>query len=150
MGPNAGFKNRLMRAIHAEGKKRGIDHDGLHDLCRENYGVKSMSELSGEQLYGWYHGWTKKGLRSRTKVRPWGGADDCRLVGGEQLIELAQEFAKRGWGQQTQNNFIRRQLKGRDIIRTEHDWRIVIRGVRAMNRRDAEKQDGPKSTESAR
>jgi len=138
MGPEAGFKNRLMRAIHAEGTKRGLDHDGLRQIARDSYGVKSMAELTGEQLFGWYHGWTGKALRSRTKVRPWGGGEG-QMVAAEQLIELAQEFAKRGWGPQTQENFIRRQLKGRDTIHTVHDWRRVLRGVRAMNRRDAEK-----------
>lgn len=69
MGPNAGFKNRVMRAIHAEAKKRGIDHDGLHDIAAMRWGVKSLSAATGEQLYGLYHEWAKKGLRRRANRR---------------------------------------------------------------------------------
>lgn len=140
MGPNAGFRSRLMRAIHAEAAKRHIDHDSLRDICRDRCGVRSMQEMTGEQLYALYHQWTGKGLRKRAKSAAAGAEDHSQLISGEEMIELAQEFAKRGWGQQTQANFIRRQLHGRAVIRTRGEWRKVLHGVRAMNRRDTEKQ----------
>jgi hypothetical protein len=136
MGPNAGFRTRLMRAIHAEAKKRGIDHDGLHDIAVMRWG-HGLGEAKGEQLYALYHEWTKKGLRRR--ARPFAPADKREFVQGEDLVEMAEEFAKRGWGEDTQRNFIRRQLRGRDKISTRGDLRKVLFAVRAMNRRDTEK-----------
>lgn len=139
MGPHVGFRNRLMRAIHAEGKKRGIDHDGLHDIAVQNWGVPSIKDASEAQLYGLYNGWTKKGLRRR--ARPFPSGDNREFVNGEDLVEMAEEFAKRGWGADTQSNFIARQLRGRHKISTRGDLRKVLFAVRAMNKRDEEKSN---------
>ena len=44
---------RLMRALHAEGRKRGLDHEGLRDVAKEAYRVESLGELSVPQLRAW-------------------------------------------------------------------------------------------------
>ena len=138
MGPSAGFRNRVMRAIHAEAKKRGIDHDGLHDIAAMRWSVKSMADATAEQLYGLYHEWTKKGLRRRN-TKGFAPGQKTEFVSGEDLIELAEAFAVRGWGEDTQCNFIRRQLKGRDRVSTRGDLRKVLFAVRAMTKRDGGK-----------
>ena len=37
-------------AARAEAGKRGMDHDALRDMCRQNYGIHSMGELNEVQL----------------------------------------------------------------------------------------------------
>ncbi len=138
MGKNSGYRARLFKAIHAEAAKRRIDHDGLHDVCSERFGVRSMSDLSDVQLHALYRAWTGKQLKRRASL-PRRGADpvrDMQMVSGEEAIMLEQEYAKRGWGKETSRNFVRRQLRGREEIRTYKDWRRVFQGVRAMNRRE--------------
>ena len=131
-----------MRAIHAEAQKRGIDHDGLRDICRIRHDVQSVSDMSDAHLMGLYRSWTGKSLKRRAEL-PRRGADpvaDLRMVSGSELEDLAREFAMRGWGPDTQRNFVRRQLKGRETIRTHRDWKRVIVGVRAITRREEAKE----------
>lgn len=136
MGPNRGFRARLMRAIHAEGKRRGLDHDALHAICLQQFQARSMADLSDAQLSGWYRHWTGKLLKSRAP-RPVAGAnDDLQLVSGEEMIDLSQQAAVRGLSHEGLINFIRRQLRGREVVRTRGDYRRVVRGLRAMNRRE--------------
>lgn len=138
MGKRSGFRTRVFRALHAEARKRGVDHDGLHEIALLRHGVRSMSDMTDEQLLGLYRAWTGKTLRRRAEL-PRRGKDpvaDLRMVSGEEMIALDQEFAKRGWGPETKQNFVRRQLKGRESIRSYRDWKRVFNGVRAMNRRE--------------
>ncbi len=132
---------RLLRAVHAEGKKRGLDHDGLRDVCRLTFGVGSMKELGEEELKALYHDWTGRGLRRRTELPRRGKGEGSTtlavMASGEDLETLAAAFAARGWGKETQRQFIRRQLSGREVIRRRGDFWRVFSGVRAMNRRDA-------------
>jgi hypothetical protein len=131
-----------MRAVHAEAKKRGMDHDALHDLALNHWGARSLADASDTQLYALYRDWTRKGLKRRAAPFAPGQHDDERqFVSGEDLIEMAEEFAQRGWGETTRSNFIRRQLKGRSKISTRADLRKVLFAVRAMNRRDAQAQE---------
>lgn len=126
---------RLFRALHAEGSKRGLDHDALRDLCRERFSVASMAELNEGQLREMYRAWTGHGLRRKSALprRPSGAV--AEMVTGDDLNTLAEAFALRGWTHETQRAFIHRQL-GRDEIRTRRDFWRVFSGVRAMNRRD--------------
>jgi len=140
MGPKSGRRSRWFRAVHAEALKRGMDHDALHDLCTSCYKVHSMSELTEEQLESIYHGWTGKSLRRHGSLPRRGEAAAgavAQIVSAEDLELLAQEAAKRGWGADTLQKFVRRQLQGRDTIRTRRDWARVYNGLRAMNRREA-------------
>ena len=135
-GLQSGYRGRLFKAVHAEAVKRKIDHDALHDLCVDRFAVHSMSEVTDAQLLSLYKQWTGKTLRARVKLPPRGTEVGIQMVSGEELIVLAQEFAKRGLGVEGQVSFIRRQLRGRDTLRTRADFKRVLGGIRAMNRRD--------------
>jgi len=114
--------------------KRGFDHDGLRDLAKERFGVKSMSELGVTELLDLYKGWTGKGFVRKGKLPPRGEVE-TEMVSGRDLDTLELEFADRGWGKDTQQAFIRRQLRGRAEIRTQADFKRVFYGIRAMNKR---------------
>jgi len=137
-GPQKGYRNRLFSAVHAEAVKRGLDHDALHAMACERYGVHSMSELTEEQLLAIYRGWTGKGLKGVGKLPKRGelAAKGDEMVSPADLEMLAREFAKRGLGADGQRNFVRRQLRGRDEIRSRKDLVRVMGGLRAMNRRE--------------
>ncbi len=147
MGEKRAFRARLFRAIHAEGIKRGIDHDALRDMCRTNFGVHSLSEMTDDNLYKLYRSWTNRGLKRRKheagpgcqpvdKHEGFRVLDKLQMVASEDLVILAQEFALAGMSEDSQKGFIRRQLRGRDIIRTRGDWGKVINGLRAINKRE--------------
>jgi hypothetical protein len=129
---------KLFRALHAEASKRGMDHDGLRDACRERYSVHSMGDLSDAQLEALYRGWTGHGLKRKSPLpkRGYARGQDVEMVSAEDIDLLGRAFAARGWGKETQTAFIRRQLNGRAEIRTRRDFWRVFSGVRAMNRRD--------------
>jgi hypothetical protein len=114
--------------------KRGFDHDGLRDLAKERFGVASMSEMNVTQLLDLYKGWTGKGFVRKGKL-PERGVVETAMVSGRDLDTLELEFAERGWGKDTQEAFIRRQLRGRVEIRTRADFSRVFYGIRAMNKR---------------
>ena len=144
-GESAGLRARLFRAVHAEGLKRGLDHDGLRDVCRERFKLESMGKLQVNQLQQLYRGFTGYGFRARKAgTRPaaplpkrgYGQRGELEMVSADHLETLARAFAMRGWGRETQRVFIRRQLSGREQIRTTRDFQRVFRGVQAMNRRD--------------
>jgi hypothetical protein len=138
-GPVSAYRGRLFKAVHAEAQKRKMDHDALRDMCRANYKVHSMSDMTDAQLLGVYRQWTGKTLVNRGKLprKEETGQEAClTIVSGEDLVMLDQEFAKRGISGDGRANFIRRQLRGRDIIRTRKDYVRVMGGVRAMNRRE--------------
>lgn len=132
-----GARARYFRGLHAEAEKRGLDHDGLRQVCRERFGVESMAELGEEQLGDLYRAWTGKGLRRRTGLpRESARAGvDAQMVSGEDLRTLGSVFAALEWGKETQRNFVARQLGGRVEIRTTRDFFRVFHGARAMARR---------------
>jgi hypothetical protein len=131
---------RLMRAVHAEGLKRGLDHEALRDVCRQKFNTGSMGDLSDTQLRKIYRDWTGRTLgRSAAVVLPKRGhakQGGLEMVSGEELELLERAFARRAWGPDTKREFIRRQLGGREQIRTRADFHRVFSGVRAMNRRN--------------
>lgn len=132
-----GLRARAFRAVHAEALKRGLDHDALREVCRERFGIRSMGQLDEGQLIDLYKAWTGKGLR-RLRPLPKRGrqpGDESQLVSPGDLETLALEFAQRGWGPETQQSFVRRQLSGRHQIRTHADFKRVFQGIRAINRR---------------
>ena len=138
-GLTAGYRKRLFSAVHAEGAKRKIDHDALHDIVCARFGVHSMADVTDAQLAGLYHEWTGHGLKRRAALPRKGEAGrktlEAQIVSGEELIALGQEFAKRGIGEAGRGDFVARQPRGRREIRTRRDWVKVIGGLRAMNRR---------------
>lgn len=136
----AGLRARLFRALHAEGLKRGFDHEGLRDLCRERFDIESMGSLDIDQLQRMYRGFAGRWFPTRKRKplpkRGYAKSGELEIVSGDHLETLARAFAMRGWGKETQRTFIRRQLGGREQIRTTRDFQRVFRGVQAMNRRE--------------
>ncbi|KKM81379.1 hypothetical protein LCGC14_1330380 [marine sediment metagenome] len=132
-------KSRLFRALHAEASRKGLDHDALRDIAKERFGVESMSVLTVDNLQHLHRDLTGRWFHARKAPLPKRGtaaAGEMEIISPGHLETLARAFAKRGWGRDTQRAFIRRQLRGREQIRTTADFQKVFRGVQAMNRRD--------------
>ena len=139
MGTKSGYRNRLFRAVHAEAKKRQMDHDAIHDMCREKFGAVSMSKLTDGHLLAIYREWTGHGLKVKAALPRRGEAGTKALAvmaTPADLEMLEAEFAKRGLGADGKRAFIRRQLQGREVLRTRRDVVRVAAAVRAMNRRE--------------
>ena len=105
MGAKSGYRNRLFRAIHAEAKKRKMDHDAIHDMCLTRFGV-GMAKLTDMQLMEIYSGWTGHGLRRPAPLPKRGevGATVLQMATPEDLEMMAAEFAKRGLDEQGRRN----------------------------------------------
>jgi hypothetical protein len=117
-----------------------MDHDALREACKNAYDIHSLADMSEPDLMALYQGWTGKTLRRKRAALPKKGdaAEGAvdQMISGEELTALDAEFAKRSFGREARTNFIRRQLQGRDTIRTRRDFAKVFHGVRAMNRRE--------------
>ena len=124
---------KLLRAIHAEGRKRGMDHDALRDMFK----VPSLSNVPVDELERRLKGWTGKGLRRKTPLprRGYGSSTFVELAGLDEFTTLANAFAIAQMNGEAQKTFISRQLRGRDTVRTVSDFHKVFSGLRAMNRR---------------
>jgi hypothetical protein len=133
------IRARLMRALHAEGSKRGLDHDGIRDICHLKFNVDSMGALNEGQLKTLFRDWTGRNFTRRKTALPKRGyakSGELEMVSAEDLETLERAFSARQWGPETKRAFIRRQLDGREEIRTKADFHRVFSGARAMNRRD--------------
>jgi len=128
---------KLFRAVHAEGLKRGFDHGGLHDLCCARFDVASMHQMTNQQLYELYHGWTGKGMKRTSPLprRGYGKQGELEMVSSADLEALAKLYHDLSWGEETRRAFTRRVLRGREQIRTRADWWKVFSGARAIQRR---------------
>lgn len=137
-GRQSGYRAKLFRAVHAEAVKRGMDHDALHDLVRERFGHHSMGDCTDKQLLDLYRAWTKKVLRRNARLPKSGDRvrDKNVFVSAEEILELEQEFTRRGWDTEQRRGFIQRQLGGRVEVRTRGDWAAVLFGLRSMRRRE--------------
>jgi hypothetical protein len=138
MGPGKAFRAKLFRALHSEAVKRKMDHDALHDFCAQEMGVKSMSDLTEHQMAALYRQWTGKTIKRRATLPKVGEAADGgpeQLISGDEIMALDAEFAKRDLRDKGRAAFVRRQLRGRDEIRTRRDYAKVMGGLRAMNRK---------------
>jgi len=130
----------LMRALHAEGARRGLDHADL----RARAGVASLSEMDVQALARLYLDVTgteflfhaTKAQRVTLPPRGCARRGSTVMASAEELELLERAMAVRGWGTDTKKVFVRRQLRGREVIRTRADFQRVFRGVQAMNRRD--------------
>lgn len=108
------------------------------------FGVHSLSAVDADALVGMLRGWKLRVPRKTQLPRAGDQAlqpETPQMVSGEDLESLGRAFAQRGWGPDTQKTFIRRQLGGREVVRTVRDFQRVFSGVRAMNRRDQEAQN---------
>jgi hypothetical protein len=129
-----------MRALHAEAMKRGLDHEGLREVCRLKFGVASMAGMTAGQLKTAFRDLTGKNFVQHRKVtlppRGYAQSGQAELASPEELEVLERACALRGWGPEAKKAFVRRQLRGREVVRTRADFQRVFRGVQAMNRRD--------------
>jgi hypothetical protein len=136
MGKEKAYRAKLLRALHAEGLKRGIDHEGLREL----FNTRSLASVETADLQRVLFSW---GKRVRSQALPRKGYAKkpvaAEMVSGEDLTLLGDAFQRRGWSDEQRRNFIRRQLGGRDVVRSRKDFHRVFSGVRAMNRRDENK-----------
>jgi hypothetical protein len=148
-------RSKMMRGLHAEASKRGLSHDGLHELVEKRYGVASLSQLSEAQLREWYREFSGKGFRHRgmgsasrrraagaagrrqpdqpinrstdqSKVIELASADDIAM-----LIDLAGQI---GWSVTALHKFVARQI-GRENIRTMAEFNKVLWALKAIARR---------------
>ena len=129
MAPKAGFRNRLFRAVHAEARKRRMDHDAIHDMCREKFGAESMSKLTDGQLLTIYRDWTGHGLKTKAALPKRGevGTKELAVMATAGDLEMLEaEFAKRGLGPDGKRSFIKRQLNGGNAGDEPAGWDPVI------------------------
>jgi hypothetical protein len=134
LGKEQALRAKLFRALHAEGAKRGLDHDDLRGM----FGVKSLSKVETHLLEQQLKAWTGKGLRRSMPLPRRGYAErsgEVQMAGLDEFKTLANAFSIAGMDGEAQKKFIARQLRGRDAIRTVADFHRVFSGLRAMNRR---------------
>lgn len=128
------IRTKLLRALHAEGKKRGLDHDDLRFVLR----VSSLSDASIADMERVLKEWTGKSIRRRQTSLPRKGylkTGELQIAGLEEFTTLQNAFAIAGMDGDAQRGFIRRQLRGREEVRTVADFHRVFSGLRAINRR---------------
>lgn len=140
----------IMRALHAEGAKKGLSHEDL----REAAGVASLSALSQDDLEAVFekiagrkfrakHG----GLKSKARRRAAGLAGGKRdpqpdvmvLVSAAELAMLDRLCDRMGWTRERLDGFIRRQLGERGRIRTVAEFNKVFQPLRIIWRRQQKK-----------
>ena len=142
-------KTRVMGALHAEGLKRGLSHQDLSEMAGQRYGVASMAALDDGQLRDLFLDLTGRlfhpkhpGMRNRQRRQAAGTAG--RKDGNPKLVEMAatadvemvyQIGYSLGWTRQTIQTFIRRQLGGREQLRTMAEVNKVLWGLKAIARR---------------
>ena len=151
MKQDAARRTALMRALHAEGLKRSLDHEALRDLAADGFGVVSLSQLNTgdlgrlfQQVAGRdFHAKLRRisiSSRSRRKAagtegRSYATSSVATLVDPsdcELLYALA--YGDLGWTGATLRRFIARQLSGREQIRTMGDLNKVLWPVKRMVR----------------
>ena len=142
-------KTRVMGALHAEAAKRGLSHQDLSERAGKRYGFASMADLDDGQLRDLFLDLTGRvfhpkhpGMRNRQRRKAAGTAgrknainkvvEMAATVDVEMVYQLAYGL---GWTQETIKTFIRRQLGGRDQLRTMADINKVLWGLKAIAKR---------------
>ncbi len=139
MGTKSGLRQRLFRAVHAEAARRKLDHDALHDMVLARFKKPSMAKLTDGELLMIYRDWTGHGLKQPGRLPRKGevaAGVPAEMIDPKDLEMMAAEFAKRGMSDHGRQAFLRRQLRGRDVLRTRRDVVKVTAALRAMNRRE--------------
>ena len=134
----------LMRALHAAGRARKLDHDALHDLAEERYGVASLKDLSYYQITEFLDDLNKgEGAKPRWSAQRRAmmanhgrkdydhSQDPVQLIGEreKQMLRDAAEFG--GWTEQGLERFCRRQC-GQAMPRTLAEFNKVFRPMKTM------------------
>ena len=141
--------SKVMGALHAEAAKLGLSHQDLSEMAGQRYGVASMAALDDGQLRDLFLDLTGRvfhpkhpGMQNRQRRKAAGTAG--RKDASNKVVEMAatvdvemvyQLGYALGWTQQTIKTFIRRQLRGRDQLRTMADVNKVLWGLRAIAKR---------------
>ena len=139
-------RSAVMRALHAEGVKQGLDPEAVTELTGARFSVGSLSELDATKLGELFQQITGRSRRkaagtegrkdSASKVATLVDPGDCEV-----LYRLA--YGNLGWTDTTLRRFIARQLKGREQIVTMGDLNKVLWAVKSMVRKLESKQKGP-------
>lgn len=141
------MKPAHFRAVFAAAKQHDVSNEELHALVKERFGHDSLKQLSlneFRQLMDGMNGKRSEMAGRQRRERNWARGNHGRkdvapkqefLVTGGDLELLGQMAALRGWGRETLDTFIGRQLKGRQI-RTVSDLNKVMWPLKRMNQRD--------------
>lgn len=145
--------NRVLRAIFAAARERGVTHEELHDTIWISWQKRSLKDLTAEQAGLLIDGLRGKQAQPRREHRrsfapgrrdamsahgrrDYDASGDPAYLVNAREIEMLREAAElRGWGEATLRNFIARQI-GRNDIRTMAEFNKVFWALKAMNRRE--------------
>lgn len=139
---------KYLRALHARGRERGLDHEGLRDIAQQRFSADSLSKLSDEQVRKMLTGLgptSRTSRAARAERRNAQGnhgrrdydasGDTVQLVSGRERQMLAEAAALRGWSDESLEKFCLRQIK-RVAPRTMVEFNKVFWALKSMNRRD--------------
>ena len=126
-----------VRAIFAEGHKRGLDDEGIRDVVesstRRTRSVRELTHAEAEAVIKQIKGREFIPLRTLQYRRQKQGIK--QVVTQAELNLIAQLASQRDWPAETLVKFCVRQC-GHHPLRTTDDANKVIEGLKAMNRRD--------------
>ena len=160
---------KLLRAVHAEAAKKDLDHHALHAQAVECFGVDSIAVLTEQQLRDLFRGVAGRpyrakhpGVRGNERRQAAGMAGRKKAPGGadvdEKVVHLATTADVQlcydaayaiGWDRERLMSFIRRQLGGRETIRTLAECNKVLWPLKAMGRR-VSRQDAKGAAKAAK
>ena len=126
-----------LRAIFAEGRKRGLDHEGLQDMAESvTHRTRSLRELThaeAESLLRRLKGDEFVSLRTVQHRRQRQGIE--QVVQPGQLALIAKLASQRHWASEALMGFCERQC-GFARPRTTTQANKIIEALKAMNKRD--------------
>jgi Bacteriophage Mu, GemA protein len=132
-----------LRAIYAEGRRRGLDNDALHVLvigslspqssALKSGSLKDLSYTEAQRAIQRLKGRDFVPLRTLQYRRQRAGVQ--QLITSEHEEKIAALATQRNWSAERLVNFCKRQC-GHYPLRTTQDANKVIEGLKAMNQRD--------------
>jgi DNA-directed RNA polymerase subunit F len=126
-----------VKAIFAEGKKRGLDGESLRDtvesVTRRTRHIRDLTYSEAEQIIQKLKG---EGFVPRRTLQYRRAKQGIKQVVQESQLKLIAELAsQRNWSAETLKNFCKRQCK-HERPRTTEDANKVIEALKSMNKRD--------------
>ena len=133
--------------------KKDLDHDALHAQAVERFSVDSIAVLTEEQLRELFRGLAGRPFRAkhpgvrgkqRRQAAGMAGRKGPAAEGEKKVVHLATTADVEmvydaayaiGWDQKRLISFIRRQLEGKETIRTLAECNKVLWPLKAMGRR---------------
>lgn len=142
---------KMLRTIFGYAKQAGVDNEGLHDIIAVRFDKTSLKELTegevklliaGLRGKPWAHGGGSSGYKHTDRGDAMAKAGRRRDEGGPDYFisdrerQMLKEAAYvRGWTEETLDQFVARQLKGKPM-RMISQFNKVFWALKAMNRRD--------------